>query len=81
MRKTMVLFFVLGPLTACAPRQSVRRDSPVTATETDREASRYTGPKRRIGVVDFEHKTSYGQRAGQDRALRRGGARQARPAA
>ena len=36
----------------------------MTATETDRDVSKYTGPKRRIGVVDFDNKTAYGQRLG-----------------
>ncbi|MBI3298141.1 MAG: hypothetical protein HYZ75_08255 [Elusimicrobia bacterium] len=64
MRNTIVTAAVLGVLAACSPRESVRRDSPMTATETDRDVSKYTGPKRRIGVVDFENKTSYGQRLG-----------------
>lgn len=63
--KTRVLAAaVLCLAAACAPRESVRRDSPMTATETEKEASKYVGPKRRIGVVDFENKTSYGQRLG-----------------
>lgn len=32
-----------------------------TVQETKKVVSKYTGPKRRIGVVDFENKTAYGQ--------------------
>lgn len=46
---------------ACAPRSSVKRDQAMTATKTEKVESKYTGPKRRIGVVDFENKTAYGQ--------------------
>ncbi|MBI3550276.1 MAG: hypothetical protein HY078_14650 [Elusimicrobia bacterium] len=43
---------------------SLRRESPVTATDTKKTDSKYTGPRRRIGVVDFENKTAYGARLG-----------------
>lgn len=46
---------------ACSPRSSVKRDQAMTATETEKVESKVTGPKRRIGVVDFENKTAYGQ--------------------
>ena len=46
---------------ACAPSASVKREAAMTATETKHYDSKYTGPKRRIGVVDFENKTAYGQ--------------------
>jgi len=49
---------------ACAPRTSVRTRDTITATETEKTESRYTGPRRRIGVVDFENKTAYGARLG-----------------
>ena len=39
---------------ACAPRTSVKRGKFVTATKTERVKTKYTGPKRRIGVVDFD---------------------------
>lgn len=48
-------------LAACAPKASVKRQQAMTATETERVESKYTGPKRRIAVVDFENKTAYGQ--------------------
>ncbi|MDE2293226.1 MAG: hypothetical protein KGL53_14180 [Elusimicrobia bacterium] len=64
MRRAFVALAVLGSLAACAPHESIRRESPVTATETEHAVSEYVGPKRRIGVVDFENKTKYGQRLG-----------------
>ena len=63
MRTGLMLAAVVG-LAACAPSSSVRRESPMSANETEKAVSKYTGPKRRIGVVDFENKTAYGQRLG-----------------
>lgn len=65
MRKLLVVVAALGALAACAPRETVQRESPMTATETKGKPSKYFGPKRRIGVVDFENKTAYGQRLGE----------------
>jgi curli biogenesis system outer membrane secretion channel CsgG len=48
-------------LAGCAPRASVKRDQAMTATKTQKVESKLTGPKRRIGVVDFENKSAYGQ--------------------
>lgn len=64
MKTRALMAGILAAAAACAPRESVRRESPMTATETEKESSKYVGPKRRIGVVDFENKTSYGQRLG-----------------
>ena len=52
------LLFVSG---ACAPRTSVKTEQAISANETERVRSKYTGPKRRIGVVDFENKSAYAQ--------------------
>ena len=46
---------------ACAPSSSVKRAQAMTATETKHSDSKYTGPRRRIGIVDFENKTAYGR--------------------
>ncbi|MEK7742766.1 MAG: CsgG/HfaB family protein, partial [Elusimicrobiota bacterium] len=46
---------------ACAPRTSVKTEQAISANETERVRSKYTGPKRRIGVVDFENKSAYAQ--------------------
>ncbi|MFA6092185.1 MAG: CsgG/HfaB family protein [Elusimicrobiota bacterium] len=48
-------------LGACAPRTTIRREQAVSANVTEKVDSKHTGPKRRIGVVDFENKTAYGQ--------------------
>ncbi|MBI5245134.1 MAG: hypothetical protein HY922_15840 [Elusimicrobia bacterium] len=48
-------------LSACSPGTSVKKETAVTATETERVKSEFTGPKRRIGVADFENKSAYGQ--------------------
>ena len=50
----------------CAARTSVKMKQDVSANETKKVDSKYTGPKRRVGVVAFDNKTAYGQqRLGQ----------------
>ncbi|MBI4064214.1 MAG: hypothetical protein HY401_07945 [Elusimicrobia bacterium] len=53
---TFVTFF-----SSCAARQSTKMKQTVSANPTEKVESKYTGPKRRVGVVDFENKTAYGQ--------------------
>ncbi|MCG2724992.1 MAG: CsgG/HfaB family protein [Elusimicrobia bacterium] len=48
-------------LAACAPSKSVKKSQAMTVKETKKVKSEYTGPKRRIGVVEFSNKTAYGQ--------------------
>ncbi|MBI4052076.1 MAG: hypothetical protein HY400_06185 [Elusimicrobia bacterium] len=48
-------------LSSCAPRTTVQRRQAMSVEETEKVESQYTGPKRRIGVIDFENKTAYGQ--------------------
>jgi len=48
-------------LNGCAPRKSVKREQAMTVKETEKVETKYTGPKRRIGVVEFENKSAYGQ--------------------
>lgn len=45
----------------CAPSRSVKRKQAMTVKETERVKTKYTGPKRRIGVVEFENKSAYGK--------------------
>ncbi|MEW6042476.1 MAG: CsgG/HfaB family protein, partial [Elusimicrobiota bacterium] len=61
--KKLVLIIAVVPLifSACAPGISVKRQQAMSVKETERVESKYTGPKRRIGVVEFENKTAYGQ--------------------
>lgn len=61
MRKGLLWAAFVVAAAACAPSASVKRRQAMTANETERLESRYTGPKRRIAVVDFENKTAYGQ--------------------
>jgi curli biogenesis system outer membrane secretion channel CsgG len=54
----MSLFLAgLFSFSACAPSTSVRQKQTMTIDQSKGMA----GPKRRIGVVDFENKTTYGQ--------------------
>ncbi|MBI4369493.1 MAG: hypothetical protein HY547_04615 [Elusimicrobia bacterium] len=52
---------VAGLLSSCAATQSTKMRQSVSANVTEKVESKYTGPKRRVGVVDFENKTAYGQ--------------------
>lgn len=64
MRIARVLLALVAATAACAPRTTVRTEDAMTATETKRHRSEYTGPRRRIGVVDFENKSGFGARIG-----------------
>ncbi len=57
----MILLVGIAFLGACGPRTSVKREQAMSAKETKKVKSKYTGPRRRIGVVDFENKSGYGQ--------------------
>ncbi|MBU2574877.1 MAG: CsgG/HfaB family protein [Elusimicrobia bacterium] len=57
----MAIGAVLMLTAACAPSKSVKREQAMSANETRKVESKYTGPKRRIGVVEFANKTAYGQ--------------------
>jgi curli biogenesis system outer membrane secretion channel CsgG len=53
-------------LSACAPSMKVKMKNSTTVQETKQVESKYTGLKRRIGVVEFENKAPYAQaRIGQ----------------
>ncbi|OGR96740.1 MAG: hypothetical protein A2902_01680 [Elusimicrobia bacterium RIFCSPLOWO2_01_FULL_64_13] len=60
------LLFISALLGGCAAGTSVKMKQDVSANVTKKVESKYTGPKRRVGVVDFENKSAYGQsRLGQ----------------
>jgi curli biogenesis system outer membrane secretion channel CsgG len=48
-------------LSACAPGTKIRETNTTTVAPTQKVESKYTGPKRRIGVVNFENKAPYAQ--------------------
>jgi curli biogenesis system outer membrane secretion channel CsgG len=63
---TSSLVSTLLVLSACAPRSTVRLKDSTTVNVTKKVESKYTGLKRRIGVVEFENKAPYAQaRIGQ----------------
>lgn len=66
MKRSHYLIFAaaLISLTACSSGHSTRMTQAVSANVTGKTDSRYTGPKRRVGVIDFENKTAYGGRLG-----------------
>lgn len=50
--------------TGCAASQKTTLQQAVSSNVTQHVESAYTGPKRRVGIVDFENKTAYGTRLG-----------------
>ena len=59
--KTMIIAGAAGLLLSGCATQGVRMTQAVSAHETEYVKSKYTGPKRRVGVVDFVNKTAYGK--------------------
>lgn len=49
-------------LGGCAPGTKIRKKQSTTVDVTEKVESKYTGPKRRIGVVAFENKAPYAQK-------------------
>ncbi len=64
MKRILSLIVIVGLGAACAPRTKSYRKQAPSANVTKRYESKYVGPKRRIGVVEFENKTAYGSRLG-----------------
>ena len=58
--RPLMLALAAAALAGCAS-ESVKERQAITATETKKAVSKFTGPRRRIGVVDFENKTKYGE--------------------
>lgn len=48
-------------LSACAPSTKIRQKDSTTVDVTEKVVSKYTAPKRRIGVVSFDNKAPYAQ--------------------
>ncbi|MDO8802999.1 MAG: CsgG/HfaB family protein [Elusimicrobiota bacterium] len=61
MDKIKLLAVAVVFMSACAPSKTVKQQQALSANETEEVESKYTGPKRRIGVVEFENKSAYGQ--------------------
>lgn len=61
MRKLSLIAAALFLAAACAPSKSVKQRQTLSVDETEKVKSKFTGPKRRIGVVEFENKSAYGQ--------------------
>ncbi|MEK6544830.1 MAG: CsgG/HfaB family protein [Elusimicrobiota bacterium] len=63
MSTKQTLTFVLSCLllASCSASRSTKRAQAITGTKTEKFDSQYAGPKKRIGVVDFQNKTAYGQ--------------------
>jgi curli biogenesis system outer membrane secretion channel CsgG len=57
----IINFAVLIVMSGCSG-VSVKKEQAITVKETEKVESKYTGPKRRIAIADFENKTKYGAR-------------------
>lgn len=63
MKQIVISGCCLGLLVSgCAPSVAVKKTHTTTVKETEKVESKYTGPKRRVAIVDFENKTAYGKR-------------------
>lgn len=62
MKKIFLLICGCSLFFSCAPSKSIKTEHTTTVKETEKVDAKYIGPKRRIGVVEFENKTVYGQR-------------------
>lgn len=60
MKRQMAGLTILAVMAGCAPSTRVQERQARSANETKTVESSMTGPKRRIGVIDFENKTNYG---------------------
>ncbi|MBD3270940.1 MAG: hypothetical protein GF384_00195 [Elusimicrobia bacterium] len=62
--RILMAWILCGVMAGCGPLMSAKQRHAVTVKETERVESDYTGPKRRVAVIDFQNKTAYGQRLG-----------------
>jgi curli biogenesis system outer membrane secretion channel CsgG len=61
MKKTAFIIVAMIVAAGCAPSRSVKQQQALSVDVTEKVQSSLTGPKRRIGVVEFENKSAYGQ--------------------
>jgi len=54
-----ILYLIPMILVSCGPSTKFYQKQATTVKETEKVESEYTGPKRRIGVVDFQNKAPY----------------------
>ena len=61
MKRFAAAFAAMLVLASCAPGTRIRQKQATTVNETEKVESKYTGPRRRIGVVAFDNKAPYAQ--------------------
>ncbi len=66
MRMKLVALGLSGVMlvSGCGARVTVKQDDATTVQKTKKIESDYTGPKRRVAIINFENKTKYGARLG-----------------
>lgn len=62
MKKVLIIFSAVLYFYSCSPSKSIMMEHTTTVKQTEQVSAKYTGPKRRIAVVEFENKTAYGQK-------------------
>lgn len=60
-RWCLVVFLAIT-LFGCVPAVTVKEEQTISVKPTEEVKSEYTGPKRKVAVIDFENKTPYGAR-------------------
>jgi curli biogenesis system outer membrane secretion channel CsgG len=64
MKKYIIFGFAATVLLGCGTSTNVRKEDTMSVKVTEKVESKYTGPRRRVAVVDFENKSKYGARIG-----------------
>lgn len=60
--KSCLIIFLAITLFSCVPAVTIKEEQAISVEPTPEVISEYTGPKRKVAVIDFENKTQYGAR-------------------
>lgn len=60
--KFYLVIFLAVTLFGCVPTTTIKEEQTISVKPTEEVRSEYTGPKRKVAVIEFENKTKYGAR-------------------
>ncbi|MDI6786342.1 MAG: CsgG/HfaB family protein [bacterium] len=60
--RSFLVIFLAVALFGCVPATTVKEEQTISVKPTEEVKSEYTGPKRKVAVIEFENKTTYGAR-------------------